>query len=165
MRVAAAVLGFAALVHSALLTQPDTQRDIKMDPTTSVRLVVSRDGSPPPIPLNEYIAPPAERVWPTQLSSEELTSVLLAAGWPEHLLTEASRVAWCESRWAPGIIGDHGASFGLFQIQPKWHARRLLRYGYRDAPELLLDPVINATIALDILRDSGWGPWTCKRVL
>lgn len=47
------------------------------------------------------------------------------------------------------LIGDNGQSFGLMQIQPKWHAERMARLGVDN----LLDPVQNVRVGTDILSE------------
>jgi len=68
----------------------------------------------------------------------------------------ACAVAWCESRYSAWAIGDHGASVGLFQIQPRWHQ-------WRVPGENLTDPAVN-TRAAWLISSGGtdWGAWTCK---
>lgn len=52
-----------------------------------------------------------------------------------------------ESRYQADIIGDGGESFGLMQIQPKWHQWRMDKLGCTN----LLDPFQNVTVGIDIL--------------
>lgn len=68
----------------------------------------------------------------------------------------ACAVAWCESRYSAWAIGDHGASVGLFQIQPRWHQ-------WRVPGEDLADPAVN-TRAAWLISSGGtdWSAWTCK---
>ena len=44
-------------------------------------------------------------------------------------------------------MGDGGESYGLMQIQPKWHAERMKKLGCTD----LLDPYQNVTVGIDYL--------------
>lgn len=50
-----------------------------------------------------------------------------------------------ESSFDATKIGDGGASFGLMQIQPKWHSERMKKLGCDD----LLDPFQNVTVGVD----------------
>jgi hypothetical protein len=52
-----------------------------------------------------------------------------------------------ESYYNANDIGDNGKSFGLMQIQPKWHQARMDRLGCTD----LLDPFQNVTVGIDIV--------------
>lgn len=54
-------------------------------------------------------------------------------------------LAWHESRFQPNVIGDHGRSLGLFQIQPPT--------AHVDGSLLLL-PRSAALIAIDLIRSS-----------
>ena len=56
-------------------------------------------------------------------------------------------MCWKESTYDPGIVGDDGNSYGLMQIQPRWHYERMLRLGCTD----LLDPYQNITVGVDFL--------------
>lgn len=52
-----------------------------------------------------------------------------------------------ESEYKPDIIGDYGESYGLCQIQPKWHYKRMVKLGCTD----LLNPYHNVTVCIDYL--------------
>lgn len=52
-----------------------------------------------------------------------------------------------ESDFDPANMGDNGNSYGLMQIQPRWHSERMERLGCTD----LLDPFQNVTVGLDYL--------------
>lgn len=54
-----------------------------------------------------------------------------------------------ESEYKADTIGDNGNSFGLCQIQPKWHAERMELLGCVD----LLDPYHNVTVCIDYLAE------------
>lgn len=54
-----------------------------------------------------------------------------------------------ESDFRANIIGDNGNSFGLMQIQPKWHQARMDKLGCTD----LLDPYQNVTVGIDYLAE------------
>lgn len=96
------------------------------------------------------------------LSEAEMRAVLTEAGWPEELLAEALTVAYCESRYRPGAVGDGGNSLGLFQLWYGW-ARPA---GYE--PDHLYDPVVNARVALYVRqvrgRFGGNGGWSCAEL-
>ena len=63
----------------------------------------------------------------------------------DHKLVRA--IIQVESRGQADLIGDNGESYGLCQIQPKWHSHRL-REG-----ESLLDPKVNVRVACEILSE------------
>lgn len=76
-----------------------------------------------------------------------------------HILTECEKygidpaiitaMAFKESRYQAGAVGDNGNSIGLMQIQPRWNAERMEKLGCAD----LLDPYENVTVAVDILAE------------
>lgn len=58
-------------------------------------------------------------------------------------------MAFKESTYRTDAVGDGGKSFGLLQVQPRWHYERMQELGCTD----LLDPYQNVTIAIDYLAD------------
>lgn len=54
-----------------------------------------------------------------------------------------------ESRFKPNVIGDNGRSYGLMQIQQRWHQDRMKRLGVTD----LLDPYQNVLVGIDYLAE------------
>lgn len=58
-------------------------------------------------------------------------------------------MAFKESTYRTDAIGDNGNSYGLLQIQPKWHAKRMKKLGCTD----LLDPYQNVTVGVDYLAE------------
>ncbi len=60
-------------------------------------------------------------------------------------------VAMCyrESTYKADKIGDNGNSYGLMQIQPRWHYQRMADLGCTD----LLDPCQNITVGVDYLDE------------
>lgn len=58
-------------------------------------------------------------------------------------------MAYRESTYNPECIGDGDDSYGLMQVQPKWHSERMERLGCLD----LLDPYQNVTVAIDYLAE------------
>ena len=54
-----------------------------------------------------------------------------------------------ESDYQADTIGDNGNSFGLMQIQPRWHSERMERLGCTE----LLDPYHNVTVGIDYLAE------------
>lgn len=54
-----------------------------------------------------------------------------------------------ESRFEADAVGDNCNSFGLMQVQKKWHEERMERLGVTD----LLDPFQNVTVGIDYLAE------------
>jgi soluble lytic murein transglycosylase-like protein len=64
---------------------------------------------------------------------------------PELILA----VIGIESNYKADVIGDNGNSYGLMQVQPKWHEERMVQYNVTD----LLNPYENALIGTDYLAE------------
>ena len=58
-------------------------------------------------------------------------------------------MCYLESTFNPASIGDYGESFGLMQVQPKWHSDRMERLNCTD----LLDPFQNVIVGTDFLAE------------
>lgn len=54
-----------------------------------------------------------------------------------------------ESDYNTACMGDGGDSYGLLQVQPKWHSKRMEKLGCTD----LLDPYQNVPVAIDYLAE------------
>ena len=54
-----------------------------------------------------------------------------------------------ESTYRADCIGDNGRSFGLMQIQQRWHTQRMLDLGIVD----LLDPYQNVAVGIDYISE------------
>lgn len=91
------------------------------------------------------------------LTPRGVQAMLRQAGWPDDEIGPAMRVSGCESGWRPKAVGQVG-ELGLFQVHPVNEWRFEARFGAHADP---FDPVQNATVALDIYRAEGWGPWSC----
>ena len=90
-----------------------------------------------------------------QLTREEMIAVLRAAGAPEAWFSDMLTIAWCESHYSPGAVGDSGNSLGLFQL---WS-------GWAQPGEDLFDALTNARVAVRVRdirgRFGGGGGWSC----
>ena len=54
-----------------------------------------------------------------------------------------------ESNFVIDIVGDNGNSFGLMQIQPRWHSARMEKLGCTD----LLNPYQNVNVGVNYLAE------------
>lgn len=54
-----------------------------------------------------------------------------------------------ESSFRADVVGDSGKSYGLMQIQKRWHEDRMERLGVTD----LLDPYQNTSVGIDYLAE------------
>ena len=108
----------------------------------------------------EYITEPTETEMPTEEATEPsvaLYDVPLEETLQLHIISEANAhgidpaiimaMAYRESTYNPNCIGDGGDSYGLLQIQPKWHYKRMQKLGCTD----LLDPYQNVIVGIDYL--------------
>ena len=74
-----------------------------------------------------------------------------------HIIEEADKhgidpaiiiaMAYRESTYNANCIGDGGDSYGLLQVQPKWHKKRMEKLGCDD----LLNPYQNVIVGIDYL--------------
>ena len=110
----------------------------------------------------ETVAESTEAEVPTEPSTEPtviLYDVPLDEELQLHIISEADKVgidpaiifamAFRESTYRADAIGDGGNSYGLLQVQPRWHSARMERLGCTD----LLDPFQNVTVAVDYLAE------------
>lgn len=69
----------------------------------------------------------------------------------KHDISPAVVVAMVEreSKYNTYALGDDGRSFGLMQIQVKWHLQRMIDLNCTD----LFDPCKNVTVGIDILAE------------
>ena len=97
--------------------------------------------------------------WSAQLSREEMVAVYAEAGVPAEWVEPLLAIAWCESRYSPGAVGDGSNSLGLHQLWTGW---------FREGEDPF-DPVTNARVALRVRetrgRFGGGGGWTCADLL
>ena len=76
-----------------------------------------------------------------------------------HIISEAEKhgidpaiifaMCWKESTYRASTIGDNGNSYGLMQIQRRWHSARMERLGCSN----LLDPYQNVKVGIDYLSE------------
>jgi len=122
---------------------------------------LSNDGTViPPTPTPTLVAT-MEAESPKEVACE-WECILRSVGWPEYAIPAALSVSWCESRWQDVQNFSGGNFWGRFQISPYWHADKLLARGYPATGYALLNPWVNAEIALMIWSGSGWSQWECK---
>lgn len=94
-------------------------------------------------------APEVENLFDVPLDAE--LQAHIARECEEHHIDPAIVVAMAyrESGFDAKAIGDGGESYGLLQVQPKWHYDRMQALGCTD----LLDPYQNVTVAVDYLAE------------
>ena len=72
----------------------------------------------------------------------------------------ALRIAHCESKYRPDAV-SHAGAVGVFQIRPRLHGWRVKKVHGKD----LRDPRTNIRVAYSLMKDEGWVPWVCARIL
>lgn len=98
---------------------------------------------------SEMIPEPAAAIWSVPLE-EELQLFIAGLCEEYHIQPElVLAVIEQESQYNPEAIGDSGRSYGLMQVQPRWHSERMQQLGCTD----LLDPYQNVTVGIDILAE------------
>ena len=118
------------------------------EPTETVRVI--------------YITEPTEEETIAETTEETnpvIYDVPLSVSLQEHIVEQADKhgidpriiiaMAFKESTYNEKCIGDGGNSYGLLQVQPRWHYARMQRLGCTD----LLDPYQNVTVAVDYLAE------------
>lgn len=114
------------------------------------------------VETTEYITEPTEAELPTEAATEPavtLYDVPLDKELQLHIIETAEAhgidpaiiiaMARKESNYRANAMGDGGNSYGLLQVQLKWHRKRMQKLGCTD----LLDPYQNVTVAVDYLAE------------
>lgn len=103
-----------------------------------------------PEPIIEEIAEEPEVLYFNVPLSEDLQDHVFKLG-EENNIDPALIMAVIqrESTYRAKLMGDNGESYGLMQVQPKWHLDRMNKHGVTD----LLDPFQNITVGVDYLTE------------
>lgn len=64
-------------------------------------------------------------------------------------------IGWQESRWQADVTGDHGQSFGMYQIKRKYHEERMARLGVTDLYDPYQAVLVCADFVAELLKESG----------
>lgn len=110
-------------------------------------------------PVQDAPSEPVEAPEPEIVPEVVYFDVPLDEALQEHIFTTCEEygiepeliigMIYKESTYNADVIGDGGNSFGLMQIQPKWHKDRMSRLGCED----LLDPYQNVTVGVDLISE------------
>ena len=138
-----------------IVEPPETTEEVTTEENTQVTTETTIATEPPTIP--ETTVPEtttAETESPLVLYDVPLSAELqvhIAILCEEYHIDPAIIVAMIfrESSFRTDVIGDNGNSYGLMQIQPKWHYDRMQKLGCTN----LLDPFQNVTVGVDILAN------------
>lgn len=152
MKIAETVFGIVLGLSAAIiLVGADMATEASYEPTTIATTAEA----------TEYITEPTEAEEPTTEATEPITlyDVPLSEELQIHIIETAEThsidpaiifaMAYRESTYNANCIGDGGDSYGLLQVQPKWHKKRMEKLGCTD----LLDPFQNVTVAVDYLAE------------
>lgn len=139
------------------LTEP---KETVFEPTTAPTVAETTEPTQEPTETTQHVTEATE---PPETEPEDTTppvilyDVPLAEDLQLHIIGQAEAhgvdpsiifaMIWKESKFNPYSIGDNGNSFGLMQIQPRWHGGLMAQLGCPD----LLDPFQNVTVGINIL--------------
>ncbi len=150
----------AVLVVAAAMFTPSQPSDYSV-----TVFGVASDG---PTVLDVITAEPSAIVVPVGTPEPicaEWECILREVGWPDYAIADALRISWCESNWRDVQNANGGPYWGRFQVaftSAGYHQDKLIQLGYPATVESLLDPYINARVALLIWQEQGWIPWECQ---
>lgn len=150
--IAAIAFAAVATLHAAKAftgTPQDSTTESTATITTNVRQPVQVSESTVPIDFTVPDTIPPTILYDVPLDIMLQLHIIQVA--ESYGLDPAILFAMCfrESSYNPASIGDHGASYGLMQIQPRWHSDRMERLGCLD----LLDPFQNVMVGADYLAE------------
>jgi hypothetical protein len=122
--------------NTQVTTEPTVETTVATEPPTIPETTIAE--TEPPLVL--YDVP---------LSTELQMHIVILC--EKHHIDPAIVVAMIfrESCFKADAIGDNGDSYGLMQVQPKWHYDRMRLLGCTN----LLDPFQNVTVGVDILAE------------
>ena len=143
----AALVAALAVVVVVTIHATATLKGTPHEPTNEPTAAVLAEVAPPEqVPSNTI---PPTILYDVPLDAKLQLHIIRVA--ESYGIDPAIIFAMCyrESTYNPSSIGDHGAAFGLMQIQPKWHSDRMARLGCTD----LLDPYQNVIVGTDYLAE------------
>ena len=144
--LALATAAWATMCVAVIATAMPTTAEQPAEPEPVVIVVPVWEPEPSPEPEPE----PVEVVtYPVPLDQELQDFIIRLC--EEHHIEPGIVFAIIdrESDFRAHVIGDSGKSFGLMQIQKRWHEDRMERLGCDD----LLDPYQNVTVGIDYLAE------------
>lgn len=127
------------------ITKPSSRMDISrsstITPIAYPKEEVIEDVVEPVIVYEEY--------WDVPLSESLQDHIVMTCA--DYGIDPAIVIALIkkESTFRHWVVSDGGKSYGLMQIQPKWHKKRMESLGCDN----LLDPYQNVTVGIDILAE------------
>lgn len=148
-------LCFAAAVECYLYSVSEANKIIIEEPKLVIGDLIYNDS-----PKDEPIEEPVEIVEEPAVEpaygrfnvplEDELQSYIFEQCIEKNVAPELIfAMIYVESSYRPSAMGDGGQSYGLMQIQPRWHQERIDRLGCTD----LLDPYQNVKVGIDYMSD------------
>ena len=121
-----------------IITEPETMVMETIPETTAEAITTALETTPITIPrYNVNLSTEVQECIITECEKYNIP--------PEIVIAMIER----ESRFNSNAIGDNGNSFGLMQIQPRWHSGRMAKLGCTD----LLNPIENVKVGIDYLGE------------
>jgi hypothetical protein len=118
----------------------------------------STDSTPIASVTASAVSPVAPLPIPSVLTGDTVRQLLRDAGAPESWVEALVAIAYAESRWSPGAVGDGGNSLGLYQLWTGWFAA-----AGEDLAQWA-DPAVSTRVALYVRsqrgRFGGPGGWS-----
>lgn len=142
--ILSALLLAYAIVAIAQTSVPNTTQDATSYPTIEESTEVVIEESTEPV---EVI--PAIPLYDVPLDAELQLHIIHVAEEKRIDPAIVIAMAYKESSYNPEAVGDNCNSYGLLQVQPKWHYERMQKLNCTD----LLDPYQNVTVAVDYLGE------------
>src|SRR6266545_2556078 len=101
------------------------------------------------------------------VSCDSAIALLIRQIWPDGSEDKAVRVAKCESGLNPIAVGGPNSNgtldFGVFQFNNGGTLQSYLPGGtYKEKVDNSLHAEANIKAALQLWRDRGWDPWSCR---
>ena len=152
------VVGLVAIIFIGLNNAANKAQEVKSETIARCTTVVATEATVPETTEAETECTEAETTEATLAVA--LYDVPLSDELQLHIIEQAEAhgidpavifaMAWKESTYYSKAVGDGGNSYGLLQIQPRWHSGRMEKLGCSD----LFDPYQNVIVGVDYLAEN-----------
>ena len=131
--------------QSPAATAPFTQGSLeKRDDVVAAEIASVSAAAPEVVAVDVY-----ELMWRTPLRTEVQMMIEDVCAARDVDVRVVLAIIEVESEFDERAVGDSCQSYGLMQVQPRWHGERMLRLGATD----LLDGVQNVLVGIDYLDE------------
>lgn len=153
------IAAFVAIDVAGVITNEPAE--MPYEPTTAPTVATTQEPTQVPTETTYPVTDATEPVETTATTEPPITlyDVPLATDLQLHIISEAEShgidpaiifaMAFRESTFNPKAMGDEGQSYGLLQVQLRFHKERMQKLGCAD----LLDPYQNVTVGVDFLSE------------